>query len=155
MRQRKTISKLSDFLFLIPFYLTRRMGLDSLLQTLPFLLPSTNSNRHSCSWQISPLKFSQREGEVRRESLNLSPNADLSPCNFTMWHPQFVFYPRQCSSSCARGVQRRVVVCQDEDGQSATSCDAASRPPEAQHCHSGPCPQWSYGSWGEVSLNVF
>uniref|UniRef100_A0A8C0P5N1 ADAM metallopeptidase with thrombospondin type 1 motif 20 n=1 Tax=Canis lupus familiaris TaxID=9615 RepID=A0A8C0P5N1_CANLF len=56
-----------------------------------------------------------------------------------------------CSSSCARGVQRRVVVCQDEDGQSATSCDAASRPPEAQHCHSGPCPQWSYGSWGECT----
>ncbi|EPY76961.1 a disintegrin-like and metallopeptidase (reprolysin type) with thrombospondin type 1 motif, 20, partial [Camelus ferus] len=56
-----------------------------------------------------------------------------------------------CSSSCAGGVQRRVVVCQDENGQSASYCDAASKPPEAKHCDSGPCPRWSYGSWGECT----
>ncbi|KAI4546484.1 hypothetical protein MG293_003039 [Ovis ammon polii] len=56
-----------------------------------------------------------------------------------------------CSSSCAGGVQRRVVVCQDENGQSASYCDAASKPPESKHCDSGPCPQWNYGSWGECT----
>ncbi|KAF4010344.1 hypothetical protein G4228_001448 [Cervus hanglu yarkandensis] len=56
-----------------------------------------------------------------------------------------------CSSSCAGGVQRRVVVCQDENGRSASYCDAASKPPESTHCDSGPCPQWNYGSWGECT----
>ncbi|ELR55619.1 A disintegrin and metalloproteinase with thrombospondin motifs 20 [Bos mutus] len=56
-----------------------------------------------------------------------------------------------CSRSCAGGVQRRVVVCQDENGQSASYCDSASKPPESKHCDSGPCPQWNYGSWGECT----
>ncbi|XP_032029641.1 A disintegrin and metalloproteinase with thrombospondin motifs 20 [Hylobates moloch] len=56
-----------------------------------------------------------------------------------------------CSSSCSGGLQRRAVVCQDENGQSASYCNAASKPPEVQHCGSGPCPQWNYGNWGECS----
>ncbi|XP_015414045.1 PREDICTED: A disintegrin and metalloproteinase with thrombospondin motifs 20 [Myotis davidii] len=56
-----------------------------------------------------------------------------------------------CSSSCAGGVQRRVVVCQDENGQSAHYCDVDAKPPEAKHCDTGPCPQWNYGSWGECT----
>ncbi|KAM6215650.1 A disintegrin and metalloproteinase with thrombospondin motifs 20 [Rhynchocyon petersi] len=56
-----------------------------------------------------------------------------------------------CSSSCARGVQHRVVVCQDENGQSASYCTASSKPPESRLCESGPCPQWNYGSWGECT----
>ncbi|XP_045143176.1 A disintegrin and metalloproteinase with thrombospondin motifs 20 [Echinops telfairi] len=56
-----------------------------------------------------------------------------------------------CSSSCAGGLQHRVVVCQDEDGQSASDCPAASRPPESKLCDSGPCPRWNYGSWGECT----
>lgn len=60
----------------------------------------------------------------------------------------------QCSRSCAGGVQRRAVVCQDEDGHSASYCDAASKPPESNHCGSGPCPHWNFGDWGEVSHAV-
>ncbi|XP_058511803.1 A disintegrin and metalloproteinase with thrombospondin motifs 20 isoform X2 [Ochotona princeps] len=56
-----------------------------------------------------------------------------------------------CSSSCAGGLQHRVVVCQDEDGQSASSCNAATKPPESRHCDSGPCPRWTHGSWGECT----
>nr|XP_004668589.2 A disintegrin and metalloproteinase with thrombospondin motifs 20 isoform X2 [Jaculus jaculus] len=56
-----------------------------------------------------------------------------------------------CSSSCATGLQHRVVVCQDEDGQSASYCDPASKPPESKYCDSGPCPQWNYGNWGECT----
>ncbi|XP_026161930.1 A disintegrin and metalloproteinase with thrombospondin motifs 9 [Mastacembelus armatus] len=56
-----------------------------------------------------------------------------------------------CSSTCAGGFQRRVVVCQDENGYPANSCDDRSRPNEQQSCESGPCPQWTYGNWGECT----
>uniref|UniRef100_A0A8D0G345 ADAM metallopeptidase with thrombospondin type 1 motif 20 n=1 Tax=Strix occidentalis caurina TaxID=311401 RepID=A0A8D0G345_STROC len=55
-----------------------------------------------------------------------------------------------CSSTCAGGFHRRVVVCQDEEGRSASYCDEATKPPESRHCDSGPCPRWNYGNWGEV-----
>lgn len=66
----------------------------------------------------------------------------------------FLFCCLQCSRSCAGGLQRRAVVCQDEDGHSASDCDVAAKPPESNHCGSGPCPQWNFGDWGEVSLAV-
>ncbi|XP_075786355.1 A disintegrin and metalloproteinase with thrombospondin motifs 20 isoform X3 [Pelodiscus sinensis] len=56
-----------------------------------------------------------------------------------------------CSSTCAGGFQRRVVVCQDEDGRSASYCDETAKPPESRHCDSGPCPRWNYGNWGECT----
>ncbi|KAJ6656242.1 hypothetical protein lerEdw1_003970 [Lerista edwardsae] len=56
-----------------------------------------------------------------------------------------------CSSTCAGGFHRRVVVCQDEDGRSASSCDETVKPPDSSHCDSGPCPRWNYGDWGECS----
>uniref|UniRef100_A0A8C4IAI7 ADAM metallopeptidase with thrombospondin type 1 motif, 9 n=1 Tax=Dicentrarchus labrax TaxID=13489 RepID=A0A8C4IAI7_DICLA len=56
-----------------------------------------------------------------------------------------------CSSTCAGGFQRRVVVCQDENGYPANSCEDRSRPSEQRSCESGPCPQWIYGSWGECT----
>lgn len=60
-------------------------------------------------------------------------------------------FSRQCSSTCAGGFQRRVVVCQDENGYPANSCEDRNRPSEQRSCESGPCPQWIYGNWGEVS----
>ncbi|XP_075407973.1 A disintegrin and metalloproteinase with thrombospondin motifs 20 [Tenrec ecaudatus] len=56
-----------------------------------------------------------------------------------------------CSGSCAGGVQLRAVVCQDENGQNASDCPTASKPPESKLCGSGPCPQWNHGSWGECT----
>ncbi|KAM9813380.1 A disintegrin and metalloproteinase with thrombospondin motifs 9 [Neosynchiropus ocellatus] len=56
-----------------------------------------------------------------------------------------------CSSTCAGGFQRRVVVCQDENGYPANSCEDPSRPSEQRSCESGPCPQWIYGNWGECT----
>ncbi|KAF4794552.1 ADAM metallopeptidase with thrombospondin type 1 motif 9 [Turdus rufiventris] len=57
----------------------------------------------------------------------------------------------QCSSTCAGGFQRRVVVCQDENGYTANNCDEKSKPMEQRSCESGPCPQWVYGNWGECT----
>uniref|UniRef100_A0A3P9Q081 ADAM metallopeptidase with thrombospondin type 1 motif 9 n=1 Tax=Poecilia reticulata TaxID=8081 RepID=A0A3P9Q081_POERE len=56
-----------------------------------------------------------------------------------------------CSSTCAGGFQRRVVVCQDENGYPANSCEDRNRPTEQRSCESGPCPQWVYGNWGECT----
>ncbi|XP_060766580.1 A disintegrin and metalloproteinase with thrombospondin motifs 9-like isoform X3 [Neoarius graeffei] len=56
-----------------------------------------------------------------------------------------------CSSTCAGGFQRRAVVCQDENGYPANSCDESVRPVEQRACESGPCPQWVYGEWGKCS----
>uniref|UniRef100_A0A670JB27 ADAM metallopeptidase with thrombospondin type 1 motif 9 n=1 Tax=Podarcis muralis TaxID=64176 RepID=A0A670JB27_PODMU len=56
-----------------------------------------------------------------------------------------------CSSTCAGGFQRRVVVCQDENGYTASNCDVRMKPDEQRSCESGPCPQWAYGSWGECT----
>uniref|UniRef100_A0A671UMU0 ADAM metallopeptidase with thrombospondin type 1 motif 9 n=1 Tax=Sparus aurata TaxID=8175 RepID=A0A671UMU0_SPAAU len=56
-----------------------------------------------------------------------------------------------CSSTCAGGFQRRVVVCQDENGYPANSCEDRNRPSEQRSCESGPCPQWIYGNWGECT----
>ncbi|XP_041417723.1 A disintegrin and metalloproteinase with thrombospondin motifs 9 isoform X2 [Xenopus laevis] len=56
-----------------------------------------------------------------------------------------------CSSSCASGFQRRVVVCQDENGYPASNCDEKTKPIEQRSCESGSCPQWAFGNWGECS----
>ncbi|XP_029103687.1 A disintegrin and metalloproteinase with thrombospondin motifs 9 isoform X2 [Scleropages formosus] len=56
-----------------------------------------------------------------------------------------------CSSTCAGGFQRRVVVCQDENGNPAGSCEERSKPAEQRSCESGPCPQWVHGNWGECT----
>ncbi|KAH0616617.1 hypothetical protein JD844_027870 [Phrynosoma platyrhinos] len=75
-------------------------------------------------------------------------------------HPSHQDYPPihnvdpshgNCSSSCAGGFHHRVVVCQDEDGQSTSYCDETLKPPNLSHCDSGPCPRWNYGSWGECT----
>ncbi|XP_068458877.1 A disintegrin and metalloproteinase with thrombospondin motifs 20 [Clinocottus analis] len=56
-----------------------------------------------------------------------------------------------CSSTCAGGFQRRVVVCQDADGRGNSYCDERVKPAESKGCDSGPCPLWNFGVWGECT----
>ncbi|XP_056137689.1 LOW QUALITY PROTEIN: A disintegrin and metalloproteinase with thrombospondin motifs 20-like [Lampris incognitus] len=56
-----------------------------------------------------------------------------------------------CSSTCAGGFQRRVVVCQDAYGRSNSYCDERVKPAESKSCDSGPCPLWNFGIWGECT----
>ncbi|KAF0040633.1 hypothetical protein F2P81_006531 [Scophthalmus maximus] len=73
-------------------------------------------------------------------------SACFSPCGQWRageWSP--------CSSTCAGGFQRRVVVCQDADGRSNSYCDERVKPAESKGCDSGPCPLWNYGVWGECT----
>ncbi|XP_054631701.1 A disintegrin and metalloproteinase with thrombospondin motifs 20-like isoform X1 [Dunckerocampus dactyliophorus] len=56
-----------------------------------------------------------------------------------------------CSSTCAGGFHRRVVVCQDADGRSNSFCDERVKPAESKSCNSGPCPLWNYGVWAQCT----
>ncbi|XP_064200825.1 A disintegrin and metalloproteinase with thrombospondin motifs 20 isoform X1 [Anguilla rostrata] len=56
-----------------------------------------------------------------------------------------------CSSTCAGGFQRRVVVCQDSEGSPTNHCDERVKPVESKSCDSGPCPHWNYGVWGKCT----
>ncbi|XP_073798559.1 A disintegrin and metalloproteinase with thrombospondin motifs 20 isoform X1 [Danio rerio] len=58
-----------------------------------------------------------------------------------------------CSSTCAHGLQRRVVVCQDSEGRSTGHCDDRVKPDQTKSCDSGPCPHWNYGIWGECTVS--
>ncbi|XP_011366634.1 A disintegrin and metalloproteinase with thrombospondin motifs 20 [Pteropus vampyrus] len=99
---------------------------------------SRPSDRQDCI--VTPCPIISKIGAT---SLPAVPMGKTAQWRHGSWTP--------CSSSCAGGVQHRVVVCQDENGQSASYCDADSKPPESQHCDSGPCPRWNYGSWGECT----
>ncbi|XP_078728437.1 A disintegrin and metalloproteinase with thrombospondin motifs 9-like isoform X1 [Lampetra fluviatilis] len=58
-----------------------------------------------------------------------------------------------CSQSCGDGgVQRRLVVCQDPDGEPGDRCDQNSRPPEMRPCQQQqPCALWNFGTWSACS----
>ncbi|XP_008824822.1 A disintegrin and metalloproteinase with thrombospondin motifs 20 isoform X2 [Nannospalax galili] len=124
-----------------------------------------------CDPQVRPVIEQECHLATCPSSYSLSPNSPAHPSHLPGRNTPLTDKPEEnqgvrlslggnqwrtgpwgaCSSSCAGGLQRRVVVCQDEDGRSATRCSAASRPPESKHCNPGPCPRWSYGSWGECS----
>ncbi|EMP36044.1 A disintegrin and metalloproteinase with thrombospondin motifs 7 [Chelonia mydas] len=53
---------------------------------------------------------------------------------------------RECSESCGRGEQERLVTC-PEFGR----CDEMLRPNNTRPCNTHPCTKWVVGSWGEVS----
>lgn len=79
----------------------------------------------------------------------------VSNCDFFVSSPpsRLTLSALQCSSTCAGGFQRRVVVCQDAAGRSSSYCDERVKPAESKSCDSGPCPLWNYGVWGEVRLS--
>ncbi|KAK7817013.1 hypothetical protein U0070_014356 [Myodes glareolus] len=96
---------------------------------------------HFPSSSEQPSQFMHKPGENQNQGVHLSIRGN-----------QWRTGPwGACSRSCAGGLQRRAVVCQDEDGRSASHCDVASKPPESNPCGSGPCPQWNFGDWGECT----
>uniref|UniRef100_S4RUX8 Uncharacterized protein n=1 Tax=Petromyzon marinus TaxID=7757 RepID=S4RUX8_PETMA len=58
-----------------------------------------------------------------------------------------------CSQTCDDGgVQRRLVVCQDPDGEPGDRCDQNSRPPEMRPCQQQQlCALWNFGTWSACS----
>ncbi|XP_037766036.1 A disintegrin and metalloproteinase with thrombospondin motifs 7 isoform X1 [Chelonia mydas] len=53
---------------------------------------------------------------------------------------------RECSESCGRGEQERLVTC-PEFGR----CDEMLRPNNTRPCNTHPCTKWVVGSWGECT----
>ncbi|XP_048206844.1 A disintegrin and metalloproteinase with thrombospondin motifs 20 [Perognathus longimembris pacificus] len=105
--------------------------------------------QEACSLAICPHTQSHVQG--RNPPLHHKPEVDKHPSPSSRGNQWRTGPWGSCSSSCEGGIQQRAVVCQDENGLSASYCDPASRPPEAQHCNTGPCPRWNYGSWGECT----
>ncbi|KAK6319051.1 hypothetical protein J4Q44_G00102620, partial [Coregonus suidteri] len=95
-----------------------------------------------------PRPFPSPSGGVRN---NLPTAADGRSGGRTQAHQWRTGPWGACSSTCAGGFQRRVVVCQDENGYAANNCEDRSKPIEQRSCESGPCPQWVYGNWGECT----
>uniref|UniRef100_A0A672GMH5 ADAM metallopeptidase with thrombospondin type 1 motif, 9 n=1 Tax=Salarias fasciatus TaxID=181472 RepID=A0A672GMH5_SALFA len=104
------------------------------------------TTEQDCAMSQCPARSS--ESRPLPSSPNAGPRSNLPRSQSHQWRTG----PwGACSSTCAGGFQRRVVVCQDENGYPANSCEDRSRPSEQRSCESGPCPQWVYGNWGECT----
>uniref|UniRef100_A0A3B4FE41 ADAM metallopeptidase with thrombospondin type 1 motif 20 n=1 Tax=Pundamilia nyererei TaxID=303518 RepID=A0A3B4FE41_9CICH len=102
---------------------------------------SVNVSPHTASVFTSFL-----EKECNEYQRVVTETCDDHPC------PKWIISEwSECSSTCAGGFQRRVVVCQDADGRSNNYCDERVKPAESKNCDSGPCPLWNYGVWGECT----
>lgn len=117
---------------------------------------SPHSATLKCDWFIT--WNTSISGHKQHTVSPSSQYSKASDCDNPIWQwplPLSLSVWQQCSSTCAGGFQRRVVVCQDENGYPANSCEDRSRPSEQRSCESGPCPQWIYGNWGEVRRTIF
>lgn len=57
----------------------------------------------------------------------------------------------ECSRSCGRGWQRRLVECRDINGQPASECAKEVKPASTRPCADLPCPHWQLGDWSPCS----
>ncbi|XP_077396637.1 A disintegrin and metalloproteinase with thrombospondin motifs 15-like [Festucalex cinctus] len=55
-----------------------------------------------------------------------------------------------CTVTCGRGLQKRLVLCQDTEGNPAFGCSSADRPVAMRAC-GDPCPVWDVGAWSHCS----
>ncbi|XP_061683076.1 A disintegrin and metalloproteinase with thrombospondin motifs 15 [Syngnathoides biaculeatus] len=55
-----------------------------------------------------------------------------------------------CTVTCGRGLQKRLVQCQNMDGKPAIGCDSAVRPVALRAC-GDPCPIWDVAAWSQCS----
>ncbi|XP_054899736.1 A disintegrin and metalloproteinase with thrombospondin motifs 15a [Poeciliopsis prolifica] len=56
----------------------------------------------------------------------------------------------ECSVSCGRGFQRRMVRCLKSDGKPGLDCDSSQRPSATRVC-GDPCADWHIGQWSPCS----
>ncbi|VDO42086.1 unnamed protein product [Brugia timori] len=59
----------------------------------------------------------------------------------------------KCSTTCGRGVRKRIVSCVNSHSHSVASkyCDPAKRPIDSHRCRMTHCPRWKTGKWSMVS----
>lgn len=129
-------------------------------RALPLRLPPTTHQRPALRVPARPGTPSgpqQLERALGRQPVEdgtlgscMSMMLDLSQRDFVPVPADGLRLRPQCSSTCAGGFQRRVVVCQDASGRTSSYCEERVKPAESKSCDSGPCPLWNYGVWGEV-----
>uniref|UniRef100_A0A8C8IUJ3 ADAM metallopeptidase with thrombospondin type 1 motif 20 n=1 Tax=Oncorhynchus tshawytscha TaxID=74940 RepID=A0A8C8IUJ3_ONCTS len=110
------------------------------------------STEHECTATPCPSEYRQRPNDQPYSPHNPASHPGHGSWNVPSADNQWRTGPwGGCSSTCAGGFQRRVVVCQDAEGRSTSHCDQRVKPAESKSCDSGPCPLWNYGIWGECT----
>ncbi|KAM4580485.1 thrombospondin type-1 domain-containing protein 4 [Odontesthes bonariensis] len=122
--------------------------------------PSSSSSSSVFSPQSSdrwiPERTRQR-GSAPNRNARIPPRTDLRP------DTQLPFVWRrgglsECSSSCGKGSQYRVVLCinrHTDEEVPDDKCDSAAKPaPEEEPCNTHPCPPfWEASAWSECSVS--
>uniref|UniRef100_A0A8C6PH73 ADAMTS like 4 n=1 Tax=Nothobranchius furzeri TaxID=105023 RepID=A0A8C6PH73_NOTFU len=102
-------------------------------------------------------------GRTRPRGLAPNRNARIPPRTDLPPDTQSPFVWRRggladCSVSCGKGSQQRIMVCVNrhtDEEVSERSCDSAARPaPEEEPCNTQPCPPfWEASAWSECSVS--
>uniref|UniRef100_A0A3B5B4U7 ADAMTS like 4 n=1 Tax=Stegastes partitus TaxID=144197 RepID=A0A3B5B4U7_9TELE len=124
----------------------------------PALAPSfpSSSSSSSSSDRWTPDR-SRPRGSAPNRNARIPPRTDLPPDT----QPPFVWRRgglSECSASCGKGSQVRVLLCIDrhtDEEVPERKCDSAARPaPEEESCNNQPCPPfWEVSSWSECSVS--
>ncbi|KAM3614946.1 uncharacterized protein V6R79_021216 [Siganus canaliculatus] len=127
-------------------------------------LPSSSSSSSSSSPVFAPPSSdhwtperSRPRGSAPNRNARIPPRTDLPPDT----QPPFVWRRgglTECSASCGKGSQYRVVLCVDRHtGEEVPDrkCDSAAKPVhEEEPCNTHPCPPfWEASSWSECSVS--
>ncbi|XP_036931557.1 thrombospondin type-1 domain-containing protein 4 [Acanthopagrus latus] len=130
----------------------------------PISLPSFPSSSSSSSSVFSPPSLdrwtperSRPRGAAPNRNARIPPRTDL-PLDT---QPPFVWRRgglTECSASCGKGSQSRVILCIDrhtDEEVPERKCDSAAKPvPEEEHCNTHPCPPfWEASQWSECSVS--
>uniref|UniRef100_A0A8C2Z3I9 PLAC domain-containing protein n=1 Tax=Cyclopterus lumpus TaxID=8103 RepID=A0A8C2Z3I9_CYCLU len=100
---------------------------------------------------------SRPRGSGPNRNARFPPRTDLPPDT----QPPFVWRRgglTECSASCGRGSQNRVILCinrHTDEEVPERKCDSAAKPvPEEEPCNTHPCPPfWEASSWSECSVS--
>ncbi|XP_034553364.1 thrombospondin type-1 domain-containing protein 4 [Notolabrus celidotus] len=100
---------------------------------------------------------SRPRGSAPNRNARIPPRTDLPPDT----QPPFVWRRgelTECSVSCGKGYQHRVLLCIDRHNDEEVperKCDSAAKPvPEEEPCNTHPCPPfWEASSWSECSVS--
>uniref|UniRef100_A0A3P9M088 PLAC domain-containing protein n=1 Tax=Oryzias latipes TaxID=8090 RepID=A0A3P9M088_ORYLA len=123
--------------------------------------PSSSSSSSSVFSQPSSDRWTpertRQRGSAPNRNARIPPRTDLPP------DTQLPFVWRrggltQCSASCGKGFQHRVVICvnrQTDEEVPERKCDSAAKPvPEEEPCNTHSCPPfWEVSAWSECSVS--
>ncbi|XP_017280562.1 thrombospondin type-1 domain-containing protein 4 isoform X2 [Kryptolebias marmoratus] len=126
-------------------------------------LPSSSSSSSSTS-VFSPPSFDRWPPErTRPRGLGPNRNARIPPRTDLPPDTQLPFVWRkggltECSASCGRGSQHRVILCVNrhtDEEVAETKCDSAAKPAaEEESCNTQLCPPfWEASAWSECSVS--